>query len=181
MRTMLERNQAILWLFALAITPGLPAVAGIKATATKSLTIQPAGPRQGEAGVRYFNVEGTRNDQYACFGVLVFGLPKGADQAGEVQALSLRLVQSVARFSKDGKVKFLLAEPPDVGTDPLSGLKFEAGSAGGTAKAAFKALHPLGSGPSRRSRPATPTRSSSNPTSPGGVICGIGSRRAERS
>ena len=81
----------------------------------QSLTVQPAGPRQGEPGNRYFNVEGTRNDQYACFGVLVFGLPKGADQAGEVQALSLRLVQSVARFSKDGKVKFLLAEPPDVG------------------------------------------------------------------
>ena len=59
--------------------------------------------------------------------------------------MSLRLVQSVARFTQDGKVRFFVAEPADRGTDPLAGLKFEAGSSGGVGKDAFKALHALGS------------------------------------
>ena len=60
--------------------------------------------------------------------------------------MNLRLVQSVARFTQDGKVRFFIAEPADRGTDPLAGLRFEAGSSGGVGKDAFKALHPLGSG-----------------------------------
>jgi hypothetical protein len=146
MRTMLARHQAIFWLFALATTPGLPALAEIKATATRSLTVQPTGPRQGEAGSRYFNVEGVKKERYASFGVLVVEVPKAGDQAGDVKSMSLRLVQSVPQFARDGKIRFFLAEPPDGGTDRLAGLKFEAGSSGGLAKDAFKALHPLVSG-----------------------------------
>ncbi len=107
--------------------------------------VQPAGPRPGEAGSRYFNVEGVKKERYASFGVLAFEVPKGGEQAGDVQALSLRLVQSVARFTQDGKVRFFVAEPADRGTDPLAALKFEAGSSGGVSKDAFKALHALGS------------------------------------
>jgi hypothetical protein len=146
MRTMLNRHQAIVWFFALATTPGFPAMGGIKVTATRSLTVQPAGPRPGEAGSRYFNVEGVKKDRYASFGVLAFEVPKGGEQAGDVQTLSLRLVQSVARFTQDGKVRFFVAEPADRGTEPLAGLKFEAGSSGGVGKDAFKALHSLSSG-----------------------------------
>ena len=114
--------------------------------ATRGLTVRPTGPRQSEAGSRYYNVEGVMKDRYASFGVLVFELPKGGDRAGNVDKLSLRLVQSVARFTQDGKVRFFVAEPADRGTDPLAGLKFEAGSSGGVGKDAFKALHALGSG-----------------------------------
>jgi hypothetical protein len=142
---MLSRHRAILWFFALATTPGFPAMAGIKVTTTKSLTVQPAGPRPGEAGSRYLNVEGVKKDRYASFGVLAFELPKGGDQAGDVQAVSLRLVQSVARFTQDGKVRVFVAEPADRGTEALAGLKFEAGSSGGVSKDAFKTLHALGS------------------------------------
>jgi hypothetical protein len=181
MRTLLTRHQAILWFFALATTPGLPAMAGIKVTATRSFTVQPAGPRPGEAGSRYFNLAGVKKERFASFGVLVFELPKGGEQAGEVQALSLRLVQSVARFTQDGKVRFFLAEPADRGTDTLAGLKFEVGSTGGVGKDSFKVLHALGSGRSRRSRPGTPTRSSSIRTRPGSVTCGVGASPARRS
>jgi hypothetical protein len=146
MRTMLKGHPAILWFFALATTPGLPALAGIKATATRNLTVQPAGSRPGEVGSRYFNVEGVKKDRYASFGVLVFELPKGGDQAGDVDKLSLRLVQSVSRFTQDGKVRFVVAEPADRGTNPLAGLKLEVGSSGGVGKDAFKTLHALGSG-----------------------------------
>jgi hypothetical protein len=146
MRTKLARCQAIVWFFTLMAAPGLAAFAEIEATATQSLTVQPAGPRQGEAGSRYFNIEGVKKERYASYGVLVFELPKGEDRAGAVEAMSLRLVQSNARFTQDGKVRYFLAEPPDGGTEPLAGLKFEAGSPGGVSKEAFKALHPLGSG-----------------------------------
>jgi hypothetical protein len=144
MKTTAARLQTIISLLIVTMMPGIPAMADIQVTATRSLTIQPTGPRQGENGSRYFNVEGSRHEKYASFGVLVFELPKGGDRSGEVKAMNLRLVQSVARFSKDGKVKFFLAEPADGGTGRLAGLKFEAGSSGGVGKDAFKALHLLG-------------------------------------
>ena len=50
MRTMLSRHQAILWFFALATIPGFPAMAEIKATATRSLTVQPAGSLRVKPG-----------------------------------------------------------------------------------------------------------------------------------
>src|SRR5262249_48162749 len=61
-------------------------------------------------------------------------------------------VQSNARFTQDGKVRFYLAEPADRAGDPLAGLKFEANSQGGVAKEAFKVLHALGSGAFGRDR-----------------------------
>ncbi len=76
----------------LATTTGFPAMAGIKSTTTKSLAVQPEGPRPGEAGSRYLNVEGGKKDRYASFGVLLFELPKGGDQMGGVEKMSLRLV-----------------------------------------------------------------------------------------
>jgi hypothetical protein len=142
MRKRLARYQAIFGFMAFSLSSGLPFQAGTEATATRSLTIQPAGPRQGEAGNRYFNVEGARNDRYASFGVLVFQLPRGE---GEVEKQSLRLVQSIPRFARDGKVRFLLAEPHDQGTDTLAALKFDQKTPGGLGEA-FKAVHPLGSG-----------------------------------
>jgi hypothetical protein len=102
-------------------------------TASRSLTIQPAGPRPGEAGSRYFNVEGSKNHRYASFGVLTFELPKDG-QASDVKTMSLRLVQSIPRFAKDGKVRFYLAEPHDRGGDPLPGLKFDSKSPTASAK-----------------------------------------------
>ena len=85
-----------------------------------------------------------KKERYASYGVLVFELPRGGDQAGEVERVSLRLVQSVARFAQGGKLKFVLAEPTDRAGDPLAGLKFEAKSSGGVAGDALKALDPLG-------------------------------------
>ncbi len=85
MKTILARYQAILWLLALATTPGLPALAEIKVTATESLTVQPAGPRQSEAGSRYLNIEGLKHQQYASFGVLAFELSKGRGSSRRCQ------------------------------------------------------------------------------------------------
>jgi hypothetical protein len=43
--------------------------------------------------------------------VLAFELSKNGGQAGDVKTMSLRLVQCIPRFAKDGKVRFYLAEP----------------------------------------------------------------------
>jgi hypothetical protein len=69
--------RAILGLVAFWVSSSLPTLAGIEAIATKSLTIQPAGPRQGEAGSRYFIVEGRKNEWYTSFGVLIFQPTQG--------------------------------------------------------------------------------------------------------
>jgi hypothetical protein len=87
-----------------------------------------------------------KNERYASFGVLVFQLPKNPDPKGDVENLSLRLVQSIPRFAKDGKIWFLLAEPSDQGSDSLPGLMFDPRSADGLEKGAFEAVHGLGSG-----------------------------------
>ena len=43
--------------------------------ASKCLTIQANGPRQGDAGTKYFNIQGKDNGRFASFGVLVFEMP----------------------------------------------------------------------------------------------------------
>ena len=98
-----------------------PAFAGTEVVATKSLTIQPNGPRQGDAGSKYFNIEGKDNEKYASFGVLVFEIPKEV-QDKKVKDMTLTLVQSIPKFAKDGAIRFFLA--PDL--DAPSDLKFDA-------------------------------------------------------
>ncbi len=114
--------------------------AGEEVTASKSLTIQPNGPRPGDAGKKYFNIEGKDTGKYASFGVLVFEMPKET-KATKVKGMTLTLVQSVPAFSKDGAVKIYLA--PDL--DPAADLKFDAKSDNGIGDQ-IKVLNELCSG-----------------------------------
>jgi hypothetical protein len=99
----------------LAVLIAVPAQAGVEVTASKSLTIQPGGPRAGENGSKYFSIECKDNKQYASFGVLVFDIPKELPNK-KVKSLSLTLVQSIPRFAKDGAIRIYLApDPTDVG------------------------------------------------------------------
>ncbi len=118
----------------------VPAQAGEEVTASKSLTVQPNGPREGDAGSKYFNIEGKDNGKYACFGVLVFEMPKKID-ASKIKKVTLTLVQSVPAFAKDGEFKFFVA--PEL--DPAAELKFDANSDNGVGNQ-IKPLHELGSG-----------------------------------
>jgi hypothetical protein len=103
------RNKSILLAsFLLSVLIVISAQAGVDITASKSLTIQPNGPRSGENGSKYLNIEGKDNKQYASFGVLIFDIPKEV-QDKKVKSVTLTLVQSVARFSKDGALRFFLA------------------------------------------------------------------------
>ncbi len=118
----------------------VPARAGVEITATRSLTIRPDGPRTGDAGSKYLNVEGKDNEKYASYGVLVFDLPKEV-KGSEVKAMSLTLTQSIPQFAKDGAIKFLLALDVDAAED----LKFDASTPDGVGSR-IKPLHALGSG-----------------------------------
>ncbi len=117
-----------------------PAHAGVEVAASKSLTVQPGGPRTGEAGSKYFNIEGKDTGKFASFGVLVFEMPKETDKS-KIKSVSLTLVQSVPAFAKDGEIKIFLA--PEL--DPAIELKFDPNSENGVGDQ-IKTLHELGSG-----------------------------------
>lgn len=126
--------------FVIVLIGPLSARAGVEVVASKSLTIQPAGPRTGDAGSKYFNIEGKDNERFASFGVLVFDLPKDV-AGGKVKAMTLTLTQSVPQFAKDGAIKILLA--PDL--DAASELKFDPNASDGIG-AQIKPLVALASG-----------------------------------
>jgi hypothetical protein len=125
-----------------------------------AVVLAAAGPASGQApgvaavevaasnaGASYFNVEGKNNGEdarYASFGVLDFRPPKPAAPAGKIKGLKLVLVQSLARFSKDGAVKVYLATESRAalaGDD--SSLKFDPTKPGGVGDQ-IKGLLPLG-------------------------------------
>jgi hypothetical protein len=113
--------------------------AGEELVAAKSLTIQPNGPRLGDAGSKYFNIQGKDNEKYASFGVLVFDIPKEINDK-KIKSVKLTFVQSVPKFAKDGAIRFFLA--PDL--DATKDLKFDANATDGVGDQ-IKPLHALGS------------------------------------
>jgi hypothetical protein len=99
---------------------------GVEVVASKSLTVQAAGPRTGDAGTKYFNIEGKDNEKYASFGVLIFDIPNET-KAASVKGMTLTLFQSVPQFAKDGTIKILLAPELDAAKE----LKFDANAVDG--------------------------------------------------
>jgi hypothetical protein len=126
--------------FPLAVLIAVPAQAGVEVTASKSLTIQPGGPRSGENGSKYFNIERKDNKQYASFGVLIFEIPKEV-QDKRVKSVTLTLVESIPRFSKDGAIGFFLA--PDL--NGAGDLKFDTNRSNGLGDR-IMAFQAMGSG-----------------------------------
>jgi len=118
----------------------IPTQAGVEVVASKSLTVQPNGPRPGDGGSKYFNIEGKDNEKYASFGVLIFQIPKEVLEK-RVKSVTLTLVQSLPKFAKDGMIRFFLE--PDL--DPKPDLKFDPNAADGVGSQ-IKPVHPLGSG-----------------------------------
>jgi hypothetical protein len=129
---------------ALALRAGMSAIstasAGVELTASESRIIQPGGPRSGEAGSKYFNVQGKASDKYASFGVIVFEISKEV-QDKKVKSATLTLVQSIPAFAKDGAIRFFLA--PEL--DATGGLKFDPSADNGVGSQITK-LVALGSG-----------------------------------
>jgi hypothetical protein len=123
---------------AIATLVNLQAGVAEEVVASKSLTIQPTGPRSGDNGSKYFNVEGKDKGKYASFGVLVFEMKKV--DASKIKGATLTLLQSIPQFAADGEIKIFLA--PDF--DPATDLKFDPSSDNGIG-AQIKTLNELGS------------------------------------
>lgn len=149
------KHQSLVAFLAFATAWAAPARAGTDVFASKSITVQPNGPREGEVGSNYFNIEGKNKERYASFGVLIIEHPKGDPQA-TVKELTITLVQSIPGFASDGKLKFYIGEPLDqpiptgrADAKPATTfekLKFDPAAPGGLAKDVYKSLRPLGSG-----------------------------------
>ena len=122
----------------------IPTQAAVEIAASKSLTVQSGGPRSGDAGSKYLNIEGKENDKYASFGVLVFEIPKEV-QDKKMKGMTLTLVQSLAKFARDGAIRFFLA--PDLNVE--GELKFDLSVPDGIGDH-IKPLLPLGSGNFKR-------------------------------
>jgi hypothetical protein len=117
-----------------------PIHAGEEIVASKSLTVQPNGPRSGEVGSKYFNIQGKDNEKHASFGVLIFDLPKEI-QNKKLKNLKVTFVQSIPKFAKDRAIRFFLAPDLDANKD----LKFNAKTPDGVGSQ-IKSLRFLGSG-----------------------------------
>jgi hypothetical protein len=74
-------------------------------------TVQPAGPRSGVNGKRFFNMEGNANGNFSSFGVADFNFPdlEGDDHGEMVKTLTLTFVQANAAFTHDGALHFWLS------------------------------------------------------------------------
>jgi hypothetical protein len=118
----------------------IPTQAAVEVVASKSLTVQPSGPRPGDVGSKYFNIEGKDNEKYASFGVLVFDIPKEIRDK-KVKSVTLTLVQSIPKFAKDGAIRFFLVGDLNATKD----LKFDSNASDGVGSQ-IKPLHALGSG-----------------------------------
>lgn len=145
MNTRVAIHGAILLLSILS--PFRAAWCGTDVVASKSQTIQPNGPRTGDDGAKYFNVEGKNNGKYASFGVLTFELPKDVD-VNKVKSLTLTLVQTAPKFAKAGAIKVFLAS----NLDSKAELKFDAEAADGVGKQ-IEPLQELGSGDFKDPKP----------------------------
>jgi hypothetical protein len=119
--------------------------------AASTATVLSSGPRGGSNGARYFNIQGKANTQYAGFGVLDFPIPADKAAIDQANRLALTLTQSLARFSKDGKVKFYLVADLKV---PYRDLKFDADTADGLGNQ-FETRFPLGAGEFKKEKTGT--------------------------
>jgi len=95
--------------------------------ATNNATVQPGGPRAGDNGKVFFNMEGSSNDTFASFGIVDFQLPDGSTfNPGDV--LSITLTQANASFTHDGMLAFYLSTDTMTDIEPdTSPLAFDTG------------------------------------------------------
>ena len=108
----------------------------VAARASANATVQAAGPRTGNNGVRFFNIEGSNNNAFASYGVLDFTASSFGIgfTVGDVSNLSLLLRDAPAAFSAGGNVNVYLATDTTTSianTPGSSPLRFDATIPGG--------------------------------------------------
>lgn len=114
--TMMRRQNWFLSVAAIAVAALAASTAQAQnyyvGLAADNATVQPAGPRPGANGKRFFNVEGRDNMAFASYGVVEynvadFGLP---GQVTDTTFIMMLFQQSNAAFTTDGVVRFYITE-----------------------------------------------------------------------
>ena len=88
-------------------------------------TIWTVGPRAGNNGKNFFDIEGSNNGNFAAFGVADFASThfRNADhqpigQISQINSISLSLTQDDAAFTNDGKINIYLTRQVITSIDP---------------------------------------------------------------
>jgi hypothetical protein len=122
------RKHAELWALVAAVSLAATALRAdtFSALAFDNATVRPGGPRTGDYGKIFFNVEGSNNDPYASFGVADFQSSSFADANGNMisgtptalNAITITLSQANADFTTVGSLRFYLAENTTTSIQP---------------------------------------------------------------
>jgi len=116
MKKILHQAISLLAPIVLVLTGGNAEATSISAFAYDNATVMPIGPRTGDNGKRFFNMEGRDNGDFAAFGVadLQFCHPRN-ELLGASATLTVALVQANTFFTHDGSLHFWLTT--DITTD----------------------------------------------------------------
>jgi len=107
--------------------------ADLSLAAFDNATVQPGGPRSGDFGKIFFNIEGSANGGFASFGVADFdlnALNPGFAVADVTDTLTLDIVESNAGFTTNGAYSVYFTDAVDVSIQPGSPLNYQSGNDG---------------------------------------------------
>ncbi|MGF1511072.1 MAG: endonuclease/exonuclease/phosphatase family protein [Myxococcota bacterium] len=111
--------------------------------ASNNATVQPGGPRAGDSGKAFFNIQGDANGGFASFGVVDF-IPSPIN-CFEIVSVGLELTQDNASFTGNGPYSVYLTDAVEVSIEPDSNIAFQGGNGKETVDPAFTELTFLGS------------------------------------
>ncbi len=121
------------------------------AIAINNATVQPTGPRPGDNGKRFLNIEGRQvpmADQFASYGVLEFDATDlGLGTVSQVDSLTVKFQQSLASFTSRGRMRFFITEDNATSIEPApaSPLVFDANDVNGLGNQ-LQPIHGLNTG-----------------------------------
>jgi hypothetical protein len=112
MKRMHPQLACILTLPVLALVVAVARADDFSTVAFDNATVQPAGPRSGDNGKNYFNIEGISNGSFASFGVADFDSSTFGINftVGTVTAVTITLNQDNASFTANGAINFYITE-----------------------------------------------------------------------
>jgi hypothetical protein len=131
-------------LLAFALAGGTARGDVVTSAASDNATVQPGGPRPGDNGKIFFNVEGSANGTFASFGVIDFSFPVLV--VGSLNTISLQLTQANAAFTHNGGLSFFLAENNTANIQPGSSVAYDPTQPPSGLAAQLGNLRPLGTG-----------------------------------
>ena len=99
--------------------------------AVNNYTVRPSGPRTGNSGTSFFNIEGSDNGTFASFGVVDFDMAGivGTDLiVTRIKEITLGLVQENASFTTDGPLSVYVASPTAANVTIDSSIQYQSGN-----------------------------------------------------